>query len=195
MKITCILITHLRAKVEMRRHPHLKDRPAAVVNRSGPRPTVVDHLPACRGVSTGMTLEQAVSRQADAVVLEADEQSYRRVFSRALTSRQVIIDRVERPDLGVAFVGLVSQEDMYGGEARLVNTPLNAAPQDLAPRVGVARAKFPSLSSAPLGSARTPEDAAPFLASHSINLLPVDSALKVAMHRFGLHVMGDVAAM
>ena len=199
MKIACVLITHLRAKVEIRRHPHLRDRPAVIVDRSGPRPVVVDHLPPCRGVAAGMTLEQALSRQADAVVLEADDQSYRRVFSQALASMQGISDRVERSDLGVAYVGLDGLEDMYGGEARLVNSLLNSAPQDLAPRVGVAHAKFPALvaamSSTLLGATRVPIDAASFLAPHSIDLLSVDSTVKAAMHRFGLHVMRDVAAM
>ena len=199
MKVACVLLTHLRAKVEMRHHPHLKDSPAVIVDRSGPKPVVVDHLPACRGVAAGMTLEQALSRQADAVVLEADEQSYRRVFSQALASLQGISDRVERSDLGVAYVGLDGLEDMSGGEARLVNSLLNSAPQDLAPRVGVAHAKFPALvaamSSTPLGATRVPADAASFLAPHSIDILPVDFRVKTAMHRFGLHVMGDVAAM
>ena len=199
MKIACVLVTHLRAKVEIRRHPHLRDRPAIIVDRSGPRPVVVDHLPACSGVAAGMTLEQALSRQADAVVLEADEQSYRRVFSQTLASLQGISDRVEKADLGVAYVGLDGLEDMYGGEARLVNSLLNAAPQDLASRVGVAHAKLPALvaamSSTPLGATRVPADAASFLAPHSIDLLPVDSTVKVAIHRFGLHAMVDVAAM
>ena len=200
MKVACVLVTHLRAKVEIRRHPHLRDRSAVIVDRSGPRPVVVDHLPACRGVAAGMTLEQALSRQADAVVLEADDQSYRKVFNQMLASMQGISDRVERSDLGVAYVGLDGLEDwMYGGEARLVNALLNSVPQDLAPRVGVAHAKFPALvaamSSTPLGATRVPADAASFLAPHSIDLLPVDSTVKAAMHRFGFHVMGDVAAM
>ena len=50
--------------------------------------------------------------------------------------------------MGVAYVGLDGLEDMYGGAARLVNSLLNAAPQDLAPRVGVAHAKFPALVAA-----------------------------------------------
>ena len=199
MKVACVLVTHLRAKVEMRRHPHLKDSPAVIVDRSGPKPVVVDHLPACKGVSAGMTIEQAMSRQTNAVVLEADEQSYRRVFGQALASLQGTSDRVERSDLGVAYVGLDGLEDMYGGEARLVNALLNAAPHDLAPRVGVARAKFPALvaamSSTPLGAVRAPDDVASFLAPHSIDLLPLPQETKEQMHRFGLHTMGEVAAM
>ena len=63
----------------------------------------------------------------------------------------------------------------------------------------MAHAKFPALvaamSSTPLGATRVPADAASFLAPHSIDLLPIDSTVKAAIHRFGLHDMGDVAAM
>ena len=125
--------------------------------------------------------------------MEADDQSYRKVFNQMLASMQGISDRVERSELGVAYAGLDGLEDMYGGEARLVNSLLNSAPQDLAPRVGVAHAKFPALvaamSSTPLGATRVPADAASFLAPHSIDLLPVDATVKAAMHRFGLHVI------
>lgn len=48
MKIACILITHLRAKVELRRLPHLGDRAVLIVDRSraGPwAPTTSPPLP------------------------------------------------------------------------------------------------------------------------------------------------------
>ena len=53
-------------------------------------------FPRAGALLLGMTLEQALSRQADAVVLESDEQSYRKVFSQALASLQGISDRVEK---------------------------------------------------------------------------------------------------
>ena len=88
---------------------------------------------------------------------------------------------------------------MYGGEARLVNALLNAVPQDLAPRVGVAEAKFPAFVAArvsePSRATHVPIDAASFLAPHLVDLLPVPADLKVALHRFGLHILGDVASM
>ena len=133
-------LPHLRAKLEMRRQPHLKDQPAVIVDRSQGRPLVVDHFPA----AAGTTLEQALSRQADRIMLEADEAGYRRVFHRMLQSLQGISDRVERAELGTAYVGLDGLEVLYGGEARLVTALLNAVSQDLAPRVGVAEAKFPA---------------------------------------------------
>ena len=94
MRVACVLVTHLRAKLEMGRQPHLKDRAVMIVDRSKGRPLVVDHFPAA-GVTSGMTLEQALSRNADSPVLEADEAVYRRVFHRVLLSLQEVSDRVE----------------------------------------------------------------------------------------------------
>ena len=199
MRIACVLITHLRAKVELERHPHLRDRPAVIVDRSRGRPLVVDHFPAAPGVSAGMTLEQALSRHADTVALEGDEASYRRVFHQVLTSLQGISDRVEVPEPGTAYVSLDGLADLYGGEARLVSTLLNSVPQYLNPRVGVGDARFPTFVAARAGrpgcATAVPPDVAPFLAPHSIDLLPLPSDMKADMHRFGLHTMGDVASM
>ena len=199
MKVACVLVTHLRAKVELRRQPHLRDRPAVIVDRSGGRPLVVDRFPSATGVAAGMTLEQAMSRHVSAIVLDADEPSYRGAFNRMLASLQGVSDRVERSDLGAAYVRLDGLEDMYGGEARLVTALLNCVPQDMGPRVGVAGAKFPALvaalASTPLGATRVPPDAASFLAPRSLDLLPIASTVKAAMRRFGLHTMGEAAAM
>ena len=194
-----MLVTHLRAKVELRRRPYLRDRPAVIVDRSGGRPLVVDRFPSATGVAAGMTLEQTMSRHVSAIVLDADESSYRGAFNRMLASLQGVSDRVERSDLGAAYVRLDGLEDMYGGEARLVTALLNCVPQGMGPRVGVAGAKFPALvaamSSTPLGATRVPADAASFLAPRSLDLLPIASTVKAAMRRFGLHTMGEVAAM
>ena len=199
MKVACVLVTHLRAKVELRRHPHLRDRPAVIVERSGGRPLIVDRFPAATGVAAGMTLEQAVSRHANTIVLDADAPSYRGAFNRMLASLQGVSDRVERSELGVAYVGLDGLEDMYSGEAGLVTALLNCVPQDIGPRVGVAGAKFPALvaalASMPLGAARVPPNMADFLAPRSLDLLPITSTVKAAMRRFGLHTMGEVATM
>ena len=92
----------------MYRHSHLKDAPVVIVDRSPSRarPVVVDCFRSASGVKPGMTLEQAVSRHANAVVLDADEPHYRRVFGQVLSSLQGISDRVEEADLGTAYVRL-----------------------------------------------------------------------------------------
>ena len=63
----------------------------------------------------------------------------------------------------------------------------------------MAEAKFPAFvaarTSGPLRATRVPIDAVSFLAPHPVDLLPISTDLKVALHRFGLHTLGDVASM
>ena len=199
MKVACLLITHLRAKIEMRRHPNLKNIAAIIMVPSEGRSLVVDSTPSASGVSPGMTLEEALSIRSGALVLEADEPHYRRVFAQVLASLQGISDRVEGAELGTAYIRLDGLEHLHGGEARLANALLNGVPQDLAPRVGVAEAKFPAFVAAtvsePSRATRVPSDVAAFLAPLTVDILPVPTDLKVALHRFGLHTLGDVGSM
>ena len=170
MRVACVLITHLRAKVELRLQPHLKDQPAVIVDRSKGSPLIVDYLPAASRVAVGMTLEQALSQHTNTIVLEADEPSYRRAFHEILTSLQGISDRVEGADLGTAYVRLDGLEDVYGDEARLVCALLSSIPGYLGPRIGVGNGKFPALvaarASSPLGATQVPSDVRAFLAPH-----------------------------
>ena len=201
MRVACVLVTHMRGKVEMGRHLHLKDSPVLIVDRSPSRArsVVVDSFQGASEVTAGMTVEQALSRQANAVVLDADEPHYRRVFGRMLVSLQGVSDRVEAADLGTAYVRIDGLEGLYRGEAGLVSALLNSVPSHLSPRVGVGNAKFPAFVAARTCSAhgafRVPEDVAAFLAPHTIDLLPVSGDVKRELHRFGLHTMGAIASM
>ncbi len=199
LKLVCVLITHLRAKAEMRRRPHLKNQPVVIVDRGKSGAVVVDHFPAAAAVSAGIPLEQALSRQAGAVALDADEAHYRRVFRQALDALQGVADRVEDAGLGIAYVDMAGLETMYGGEERLVCNLLNAVPQHLQPRAGVGEGKFPALAAArvsePLRATRVPPDAAAFLSSRSVGHLPVSGTTVESLRRFGLHTLGQVAAM
>lgn len=194
-----MLALHLPACVEMRRRPDLREQPVLVAGRVSGRPLVVDHFPAAAGVSAGMPLEQTLSRQSGGVVLEADEAAYRREFRRELASLQGVSDRVDGAELGTAYVGLDGLESLYGDEARLLTTLLNAVPQDLSPRAGVGVGKFPAYvaarTSPPLGAVRVPPDVAGFLAPQPADLLPISPGVKRKMRGLGLHTLGDVAAM
>ena len=199
MRVACALVTHLRARVELKRAPHLAGRPAVIVDRTGPRPMVVDSLPPGAGPPAGMTLEQALGLQAETAVIEADEPAYRREFRRMLTSLQAVADRVEEAELGTVYVDMGGLDRLYRGEAGLVCALMNAVPAHLSPRMGVADAKFPALvaarTAAPLGARRIPADAGAFLAPHPVDMLPVPPGTMSGMRRLGLRTMGDVASL
>ena len=199
MRIACVLITHPRAKIEMRRRPDLADRPAVIVAHRQKKPVVVDYLPAASRIITGMTPEQALSQQAATLILEADEPTYRSVFRQTLTGLQQVSDQVEDAELGTAYVRVTGLDEMYGGEDALVAALHQAVPNYLQARIGVGEGKFPAFAAAvaspPLGVTTVPMDAVEFLSPRSVNLLPIKEETHFGLRRFGLRTLGDVAAM
>ena len=198
MRIACVLITHLRSKVELLREPRLEAVPAVIVGRERGRALVLDTLPPAPGALIGMTVEEALSHRADATVVEADELAYHKAFSDVLASLQEVSDAVEEGELGVAYARLDGLFAMHGGEARLALALLSAVPAHLQPRAGIADGKFPAYVAArtadAMGAVRVPGDAAAFLAPHPVDLLPVAGETIAAMHRFGIHTLGDAAS-
>ena len=148
--MACVLITHLRAKAELRRHAHLKDNsPIAVVDRTSGKPLVVDSS-AGASARAGMTLEQAMSYHNGLIILDTDEPYYRRVFEDVIEALLQVGDRVEPAELGTAYARIDGLESLYGGEEKVAVALLDALPGWLNARVGVGRSKFTSYMAARL---------------------------------------------
>ena len=198
MIVACVLITHFRAKAELLRRPELNGRAFVISDRTRPGSPVVDRSQAARGVLSGVTLQRALSTMSDLTILDTDEPYYESLFDRLLDSLGRVTDMVEAGGLGEAYVRLDGLEEMYGGEAGEVSALMNALPDYLNPRVGVAAAKFVAYAasriSGPMSAVRAPDDVPDFLAPLSIGLLTVSGELKAALHRFGLRLLGDVAS-
>lgn len=217
MQVACVLITHLPMKAELQRYPELRGRPAIIIiTSSGSRQRVLDSTPEARGVVAGMDLQEAVAHSKDAALLEADGPYYERAFAGILHSLEQRSPLVEPAGLGCvlqprrvgdctlpvkdcAYVALDGLEAMYGGEARLIASMLQAVPQAFNPRMGVAAGKFPAYVAAvtsPGGRAtRVPQDTAGFLEGLSVDLLPLSWESKVRLRQFGLHTLGQVAQL
>ncbi len=200
MKVACVLIKHLRVEAELHRNPQLKPRTVILADRSRSPARVVDARPeATLAAPPPPPPEAALIYPPHAVVLEADEAYYCRVFRQALAGLLGVSARVEAAELGLAYVAIDGLGPMYGGEARLVATLLNLLPRWLNPGIGVGEGKFPALvaarSSRAPGAVRVSPDAAKFLAPHPVDLLPVSSSTRAALHRLGFHTLGQVADM
>ena len=199
MSIACVLITHLPAKAELRRHPGLRKRAVIITAESSKGALVMDVAPEVQGVAAGMPLQEALSRCKSATLLEADEAYYRRVFDgtiEALLQRSPV---VEKGELGCAYVDVHGSEAMYAGEAGIAAALLNAVPSDLNPRIGLAEAKFPAYIAAARcaggRATKVPDDVPGFLSELSVDLLPVSWDTRARLHGFGLHSMGQVASL
>ena len=206
MRIACVLITHLRAKAELRRHEHLKsmspakagNSPIAVVDRTDGKPLVVDSS-AGASARAGMTLEQAMSSHNGLIILDADEPYYRRVFEDVTEALLQVCDRVEPAELGTAHARIDGLESLYGGEEKAASALLDAVPGWLSASVGVGGSKFTSYIAARTADVRSvavcPTDEAGFLAPLSAELLPLSEDLKRALQNFDVHTMGRVASL
>ena len=199
MKIACILITHLPVKAELRRYPELRRRPVIITESYGSKELVLDSSSEARGVVSGMSLQEAVSRCKSATLLQADTPYYETAFDGVISSLEQRSPLVEKAELGCAYVGLDGLEAMYGGEARLISSLLQAVPEEFNPRIGVAEGKFPayvaSVTSSGGRATRVPRDTAGFLKDFSVNLLPLSWNSKERLHAFGLHTLGQLASL
>ena len=200
MKVACVLITHLPMKAELMRRPDLRDRPVIVTEGQDSREVVLDSSPEARGVTPGMPLQEAMSRSKAAVLLRADASHYESVFNKMIASLCQRSPLVEKGELGCAYVGLDGLEKMYGGETRLVASMLNAVPHHLNPRVGVAGGKFMAYVAALSGrggqATRVSEGgAAGFLRDLTVDALPLPWEDRTRLRRFGIHTIGQLAAM
>ena len=194
-----MLVTHLPMKAELRRHKELRGKPVIITQSSGSKRLVLDRSPEAGEVTAGMPLQEALSRCKDATLLQADEPYYLEVFDLVIELLMQRSPLVEKAELGRAYVGLEGLEEMYGGEARLIVSLLQAVPHDLNPRIGLATGKFPAYVAAMVSdisqATRVPDDVAGFLREFPIDLLPVSWENKLRLHRFGLHTVGQLASL
>jgi len=199
MKTACLLVDHLPVKVEMRRDTSLSDKPLILACSTGSSREVYDFSPWLRNIRVGMPLQQALSFHIGVHVLEADILHYQEAFEdlvRALEQRSPV---VEPGDIGCIYVGLDGLEEMYGGEARLIQSLIQAVPDHLGPKVGVATGKFVAQVAArkakPGGAFKAPKDARPFLAPYPVETLPISWKVVSRLRSFGLKTLGQVAKL
>ena len=199
MQIACVLITHLPVKVELGRHPRLRGKPVIITTASGRGPLVLDSSPEAGGVTTGMPLQEALSRCKGAVLMEADAPCYRAAFDGIVDSLAQRSPLVEEADLGCAYAGVDGLETIYGDQAGIITSLLNAVPQQYSPRIGLAKTKFPAYVAAVLGyvgrATIVPDDVPRFLKEVSVDFLPMSWNNRMRLHGFGLHTMGQLASL
>ena len=198
--IACILLPHFLWQAEARQKEELRARTGGVLIVHGR--TVLDWSPGLEGIAKGMPVDQALSRQPRALVMDADLPACRKAFADVLEGLEARIPEVEDGGPGVAYVNIGGAERLYGNDAQVVRALASAAPQyDL--RVGVGPNKWLAFAAAsisePHNARKVTGGPARFLASFPLDLLlarePGLYGLVQRLRLFGLGVFGDVAAL
>ena len=198
-KIGCLLITHFGVKSEINKNPELSDNEVILYSRESSKlPVVEDFSKTIKNISKGIPLSSALSRYPDSVRFEFDRKNYEQIFASVISNIARITPKIERSNLGIIYINMHGLSEMYGGEAKLVTHILDSIPYFLEPRFGISVNKFSAyaaaFSSTPGGSTKILKNIDSFLATFSVDILPVKRSTIINFHKFGMHTIGDIAA-
>lgn len=212
--IACIHLPHFSWQAEVARRPELAGQPLVIVGYEPPahaaRPgsgdssqkasgrTVLDCSPGLEGVVPGMPLSEALSQHRGISLLEPDMPHYRLTFERVLKALEERCPDVEEDGFGRAFVGIWGFEGLYGDDAHIVRVLANAVHGfDL--RIGIGENKWLAYVAA-AGSEhgrgrKVTGEPGRFMSRFPVSILPVSYGTVQRLRGFGLHMMGDIAAL
>ena len=194
--IACVLITHFRAKIELKRNAHLINRDAIIVDKS--TSLVVDRFPRTSYIEIGMTIEKVLFHYPNAVLIYADESYYERIFDELMLPLHQVSPLLEPAEVGCIYVDIKGLLPLYVNIYTLVDALLDEIPEYFSTRVGIAEGKFPAyvaaLNTHPNDVTVLSSSESLFLAPYSINLLPIPDRMKSSLHNFGIYTMGHITA-
>ena len=199
MKILCVLLPHFPWRCETRRNPDIKGRPAVVTYAAGSHRLVLDFSPELDGLQRDMPLQQALAHHGDAELLHADIPYYQSVFNEILASLEQRSPLVEGAELGCAYVGVDGLHLIYPDDDALLEAMREAITETFASQIGIAGNKFLAYLAArrspPGGHRVLTDDVAAFLRNLPCDVLPVSMKSKNKLRDFGIHTLGQAAAL
>jgi DNA polymerase-4 len=199
MKLSCVLLSHFPWRCEVRKSPDLAGRPAIITYTASAQKLVLDHSPELAGLRPDMPLQQALSRQGVATIVQADIPYYWSIFNEILDLLETRSPLVEGFDLGQAYLGMDGMELIYQDDAALVKSVQEVIPETFTVQQGIADGKFPAylmaLRSPPGGYQTLRGDVRSFLQDLDCNVLPVSLKCKDKLHSFGIRTLGQVASL
>jgi nucleotidyltransferase/DNA polymerase involved in DNA repair len=207
MRIACVLIPHFPVAVERRRDPALRSRPVVIGETPDQRKAVLDCAPEAeaQGVRVGMPLRQAVALCRDAVFLPPHPSRYGDVFESVLDALDGFSPKVEESTLGRAYLNAEGLALHYEGELdmgeRMIRSVRDAT--GLVASAGIAEGKSVAWTAAvtsepgqvctvPAGKGA---EFLQFLHPLDVSLLPAAPDTLRRLELYGLHIMGDLAAL
>ena len=194
MQIACVLITHMPVKVELMRHPEIYKQPVIITKESPEGLVAFDSSPEAYGVTSGMSIRDALSICNKAILIEFDEDYYNEIFSKTMIPMIQKIPRIELSGLGCIYLEI---NDPLSDELTIASSLLKEIPIAFNPRIGLAESKFPAYVTAITSNAhqatQIPIDIPNFFAKLPVTLLPISSNKTTQLKIFGLNTMGQLA--
>ena len=199
MKILCLLFSHFPWRCEVLRQPVLKSRSVLLTHTFGSRKLVLDFSPKLEDLQSGIPLQQALAQHGGVELLSADMPYYRTTFNGLLDMLEGISPLVEGAELGCAYIGVDGLRLIYPDDKSLIDAVFSIVPKDFSPQTSIAGNKFLAYLAArrcpPGGRQVLIGDIESFLRDLPCNVLPVSMKSKEKLQHYGLHTLGQLAAL
>lgn len=200
MRVLCVFLPHFPFMCEIQRNPAIKGCPAIITYTVGSQKLVFDYSPELEGLQKDVPLQQTLSRHEHIELLQADVPYYWLIFNRILDMMEQRSPLVEGSDLGCIYIGADGLQLIYRNDNVIIAAVREAVPEGFAYQMGIAANKFLAYLAArhsPRGGYKLliDGDVVSFLKALSCDELPVSIKSRARLHDFGLHTLGQVAAL
>jgi nucleotidyltransferase/DNA polymerase involved in DNA repair len=200
--ISCVWLPQLALRVEVLRHPALEGRPLVLGGGPGESRLVQLCSPEAErfGIQSGLPLREVLALCRDAVILRPDPVRIAAVLDKVLNGLQHVSPAVE-PEGDRFLLDLRGLCDVYQADLSIFERSVRSAvPRLLHPQIGVAGGRFTAMvaaRSAPFPGllAVDASETQEFLAPLPVSRLPLDPDALRRLDLFGLHTIGDFAAL
>jgi protein ImuB len=202
MRLACLHVPDFPLAALLRLQPELRGQAVAVIDGSGPRAKVVAVSPeaARSGIAIGFSVAQATSIASNLATRSASPDAVRAAQGALCDAAACFSPRLEDAGAGIVYLdleGLVGS--LFASEAQLATAVAQRAIQfGLEAHVGVASSKVAARLAARDGGGVVvvpPGEEWSFLAPLPLAILEPGRELAVLLQRWGIHRIGDLAAL
>jgi len=166
---------------------------------SGSQKKVLDYSPKLEGLQRDMPLQQALAQYDRAELIQSDIPYYRSTFNKILGEMEFITPLVEGSELGTVYLGVDGLHLIYPDDNSLAKAVREVLSETFIVQIGIAEGKFPSYLAAMYSHSHNHKvltgDISEFLRNVSCDVLPVSMKTKGKLHNFGIHTLGELAAL
>jgi DNA polymerase-4/protein ImuB len=199
MRILSVLLPNFPLRCEILRNPEINGCPAMITYGDSSQKLVLDYAPGLERLQEDMPVQQALSIHDKAELIPADIPYYWSTFNKILDEMEKISPLVEGPGLGIVYLGIDGLQLIYPDDDCLVSAVRKVVPEIFAGQIGIAEGKFPSYLAARYSASHDYKtltgDIRPFLKDISCDVLPVSIKTRNRLHAFGIHTLGNLAAL
>ena len=126
-------------KSELMRHPEIYKQPVIITKESSKGLVAFDSSPEAYGVTSGMSIRDALSICNKAILIEFDEDYCNEMFNKTMMPMIQKIPRIELSGFGCIYLEI---NDPLSDELMIASSFLKEIPIAFNPRIGLAESKF-----------------------------------------------------